>query len=285
MSLNEQKQRERIAFTLIELLVVIAIIAILIGMLLPAVQKVREAAARTQCQNNLKQLALAWHSFHDVNERFPYGGSYNFTFADGTQTETNWIVLILPYIEQGVLSQRYYSMSAKTIYGTSSDPSVNPSAAVISTLRCPSEDFQQLQVVDVAGNYTGTKGAVMGTGNYLASGGYESPWDNLGVAIIDTPGIVVRVTDITDGTSSTLLLGEHSTHNDPLWAATAAAQGENPSTNWTADQTGPAYTAWNAWWYDRIGSADGGGFGLPMNWHIPSTSTKQTRRSFLTRHV
>jgi prepilin-type N-terminal cleavage/methylation domain-containing protein len=87
----------RSGFTLIELLIVIAIIAILIGLLLPAIQKVREAAARTACENNLKQLSLAAVAFHDVNGWLPYNGTGN---ANGSPGSGSWAYQILPYIEQ-----------------------------------------------------------------------------------------------------------------------------------------------------------------------------------------
>ena len=86
--------RIRAGFTLIELLVVIAIIAVLVGLLLPAVQKVREAAARTQCVNNMKQLGLSFHNFHDVNGALP---------VEGETQQVSFYTYLLPYIEQGNL--------------------------------------------------------------------------------------------------------------------------------------------------------------------------------------
>src|SRR6516164_7026467 len=93
-------------FTLIELLVVIAIIAVLIGLLVPAVQKVREAANNTQCINNLKQIGIAMHNYHDSHKHFP-SGHQNQEISSKEIYFANWAILILPYMEQEVLYKTY----------------------------------------------------------------------------------------------------------------------------------------------------------------------------------
>src|SRR6187431_1905036 len=98
MLVADPKHRSDRGFTLIELLVVIAIIAILIALLVPAVQKVREAAARTQCNNNLKQLGIALHSHHDIKKRFPVGVQNGTTPYSGLRE--GWPAYLLPFIEQ-----------------------------------------------------------------------------------------------------------------------------------------------------------------------------------------
>lgn len=184
-------KHRRAGFTLIELLVVIAIIAILIALLLPAVQQAREAARRTQCRNNLKQLGLALHNYHDVHLCFPFGHS-------GDAKSWSAISQLLPYLEQA-------NLYAQIDFSLPQNHAANNAARLLELpgLRCPS-DLQNTQpATGGATNYMANKGSGVLWG--LPTGPNASLPPQNGVMYF---GSCVRMRDITDGTSNTAAISE-----------------------------------------------------------------------------
>jgi prepilin-type N-terminal cleavage/methylation domain-containing protein len=216
----------RSAFTLIELLVVIAIIAILIGLLLPAVQKVREAAARSKCSNNIKQLALACHSYADVNQGLPpamvvlNGANWNNpTVQTGNTFGPSWVILILPYIEQGPL---YNQVSTNITNYQSAGTDTGWMAirgVTIPTMICPSDPNNTNQYSGglggwARGNYAANMGPLFpsyaGSGFNGASSSSNFSLQGQGPMWFTSraPHRCQGIQQITDGSSNTIMIGE-----------------------------------------------------------------------------
>ena len=240
--MSPSRRPGRSAFTLIELLVVIAIIAILIGLLLPAVQKVREAAARIQCTNNQKQLGLALHNYHDVNGRFPAAANIGVTWyssyrrqpppggmsaATGYPNEgpfLSWAYHIAPYIEQ----QNAHALWNKAAWpwyqykpGLPATGENTLNGIAIKTMICPSDPRgSQLNGYDGANKIALT--------DYLGVSGRDQFAEDGGQNGILHVNSGVTMTGITDGTANTLLVGERPPSNTLYYGWMWAGSGDFP---------------------------------------------------------
>lgn len=212
----------RRGFTLIELLVVIAIIAILIALLLPAVQQAREAARRSSCKNNLKQIGLAMHNYHDVNTSFPMGANSQLYSP---------FVAILPFLEQQNLQNlydfnRYYADPVNT----------NAINREVQIYRCPTMTVPRA-VPDTTCNEPGavtSYGASMGTNGFSSNGMFDG-WGGF-----SNPR-AVKIRDITDGTTNTILCGEWNYQlEDYLWSGFSCAAKAGQS-RWGSHRWGGGY--------------------------------------------
>ncbi|MCA9026322.1 MAG: DUF1559 domain-containing protein [Planctomycetaceae bacterium] len=221
----------RNGFTLIELLVVIAIIAVLIALLLPAVQQAREAARRTQCRNNLKQIGLAMHNYHDIYQMFPPGWiavDAGVSSAHEGTSGVGWAAMILPQLEQANVWQQF-------------DPNVSIADPAneafrkntLSVFRCPSDPQPDTWEIEEEGS-PGTVLAELPIANYIGAFGTEEldGCENMpGTAPVNASGQCVgdgslyhnsstRLRDYLDGTSNTFLVGERRTDADEDWYST-----------------------------------------------------------------
>ena len=284
-----QRFHRRSGFTLVELLVVIAIIAMLVTLLLPAVQAAREAARRTQCRNNLKQLALAINNYESAHQKFPPSGTFpeNQNIHENRFNGPNWAILTLPFMEEQALYDQFNLNEAI------SRPINSPARGIhMATMLCPSDtgadtmfspsdqpdrvdSYMDLLKGDnwARGNYAcNSANAPMGgnmakeTGIYMPGPGVSGrpgkinySWDNSLRRGVMGPNLSLRQKDILDGTSKTLLLAEVR-----IGLNAADRRGI-----WAMSGVGASSLFWHGWSEGSIGPANGPNDSSPSSDDIP----------------
>ena len=227
----------RRAFTLIELLVVIAIIGILIALLLPAVQKIRAAAARLQCQNNLKQIGLALQNYHDRNNGFPPGYFDTSPWPnDDAGPGWGWAAFILDDLEQGNLRRQ---INFTQPVGGNLPANVVARVTYLSIFACPADKRLETFLLTDGGGHSWQ----LAQGSYVACNGNDGVDDNStpehkGAFIRGTRGF--RIADFTDGLSTTFFVGERSTTMSLSTWAGVIPGGQVPSVRSPGDYSGPS---------------------------------------------
>jgi len=209
-------------FTLVELLVVIAIIGILVALLLPAIQSAREAARRTQCNNNLKQIGVALHNYHDTNKVFPAGYVNRSPTGD---PDWGWAVFIMPFMEMDALYEQLdvgKTQLAQFYNASATAQQIELLQTPIPAYRCPSDTTKPLNNLCRFGSLNPAPFSIA-TSNYVASaGGLTTPTAPYNA--VDSKGLFYgnswrNIRDILDGTSTTLAAGERDKdHLAAVWA-------------------------------------------------------------------
>lgn len=242
------------AFTLVELLVVTAIVAVLIGLLLPAVQSAREAARRSSCSNKLRQLSLGLATHESAQRRFPAGyvSEANRTPVDAATRDrppgTGWGLLIAPYLEEATLISDYRPDAGLGVGEATNRAIVSASPAIF---RCPSDTGPRdpFAVLGVNGS-PHPSGAVLGRSSYVGNAGHDEPWgDPLDSWEGRANGPLYRnswlpISRVTDGTSHTVFLGEHlSRLSQKAWAGTVPGAASHPTPAFAASSGSTADAA------------------------------------------
>jgi prepilin-type N-terminal cleavage/methylation domain-containing protein len=236
---NRSGSRKRPAFTLIELLVVIAIIAVLIGLLLPAVQKVREAANRMSCQNNLKQIGVGLHHYHDTYKHLPAGTiCLDMTCGDRNADESTWISWLFPFVEQDNL-WRTADLTKGFGQGYAGEPNNTITSTKVKLFTCPSD-------LDVDVSKWGSS-QVWARGNYAANNGIGPMTETTTINLGSRPhgvfmlNYMFKLTAITDGTSNTAFVSELIKVPGSIPSSAAANPGGNDWRGVMHYSEGPLY--------------------------------------------